>query len=350
MPTATAEPTVAPTEPAAFEPVTVTDMLGREVTITEPVERIAYTHYSTAQALKILDAWDMVVAKDGWTSDTFLYPNINDIPPLTPMGENYNPDLELLLSLDLDLLILEVIPVPGMEELMAALEGKVPVVTVRTYDPETLTESLNTLAALLGKEDEAQVYIAWYTDVMDTLESATAGLTEDEKPRYFYKTGWGDADDIMTFTDEMNVVPFRNRVTGSVNVAADLPSMGGWVQAVDPEWLVTQEIDVLLVLDPVPGAFGFTVDDPAIAEAHWQQIVDLAAFAGSDAVQNGRVYCMADTFFGTPTSTVGFAYMAKLLHPDLFADLDPQALHQEYLTRFLRVDIDLDEQGLFVYP
>ena len=47
---------------------------------------------------------------------------------------------------------------------------------------------------------------------------------------------------------------------------------------------------------------------------------------------------------------LGVGYMAKLLHPDLFVDFDPQAIHQEYLDRFQRIDYDLDEHGIFVYP
>ncbi len=42
--------------------------------------------------------------------------------------------------------------------------------------------------------------------------------------------------------------------------------------------------------------------------------------------------------------------MAKWFYPDLFEDLDPQAIHQEYLTRFQGLDYDLDEYGVFVYP
>jgi len=44
------------------------------------------------------------------------------------------------------------------------------------------------------------------------------------------------------------------------------------------------------------------------------------------------------------------AYMAKWFHPELFEDLDPKAIHQEYLTRFQGLDIDLDKKGVFVYP
>ena len=42
--------------------------------------------------------------------------------------------------------------------------------------------------------------------------------------------------------------------------------------------------------------------------------------------------------------------MAKWFHPDLFKDLDPEAIHQEYLTRFQNLDYDLDKNGVFVYP
>jgi iron complex transport system substrate-binding protein len=52
----------------------------------------------------------------------------------------------------------------------------------------------------------------------------------------------------------------------------------------------------------------------------------------------------------TPRFEVTLAYMAKWLHPELFSDLDPQAIHQEYLTDFLGIDYDLSEHGVFVYP
>ena len=44
------------------------------------------------------------------------------------------------------------------------------------------------------------------------------------------------------------------------------------------------------------------------------------------------------------------AYFAKRSRPDLFKDLDPKAIHQEYLTRFLELDYDLDKHGIFLYP
>jgi iron complex transport system substrate-binding protein len=46
----------------------------------------------------------------------------------------------------------------------------------------------------------------------------------------------------------------------------------------------------------------------------------------------------------------GVAYMAKWLHPEIFQDLDPQEIQQEYLNKFQGIDYDLNKYGAFVYP
>lgn len=43
-------------------------------------------------------------------------------------------------------------------------------------------------------------------------------------------------------------------------------------------------------------------------------------------------------------------YMAKALHPDIFDNLDPKEIHQQYLTEFQGLDYDVSEHGVFVYP
>lgn len=336
---------------ASPETVRLTDFLGREVTITQPVESVAFTHYATAEALKILDAWDLVVARDGYTHDTVTYPNLEEIPVLgPPMANVYEPNLELLYELNPDLLILEVIPMPGMQELIDALEGIIPVLALKTYDPVEMAGSFLALGQVLDREWEASEYVNWCMDTQNALLEKTGGLPDEEKTSMFYKTGWGAVEDLMTFSNDMSYIPTRNRVTGSINIAADLPSQGGWVPAVDPEWLAPQEIDVLVVGDPQPGGYGLMVEDTSGLAAHRSKVMALPVFAEDSAVKNARVYMLADVFFGTPRFIVGFAYLAKWFHPDLFEDLDPRALHQEYYSRFLGADVDLRNKGVFVYP
>ncbi|MEI2761918.1 hypothetical protein [Methanothrix soehngenii] len=68
------------------------------------------------------------------------------------------------------------------------------------------------------------------------------------------------------------------------------------------------------------------------------------------AVETGDVYIMSGLFRNDGSGgLVGTAYMAKLLHPDLFEDLDPEAIQQEYL-KLQDFDFDLDEHGIIIYP
>jgi iron complex transport system substrate-binding protein len=42
--------------------------------------------------------------------------------------------------------------------------------------------------------------------------------------------------------------------------------------------------------------------------------------------------------------------LAKILHPELFSDLDPETIQEEYITRFQGLDYDLSKHGVFVCP
>ena len=331
--------------------ITVTDFLGREVAVEMPVESIAFTHYASAEALKILNAWDMVVARDGYTSDSFIYPDLDELPVLCEaMGSGYEPNMEMLFELDPDLLILEVIPMPGIEELIADLDGIIPVIVVKTYDPEEMFYSIENLGRLLGREAEAAEFTSWVREVQQTLLDKTGGLTDAEKTKMFYKTSYGSAEELMTFSNDMSYVPARDRMSGAINIAADLPSQGGWVPNLDPEWLASQDMEVLVIGDPQPGGYGTLKNDSSNLAAFREKVMALPVFADTTAVKTNRVYMLGDSFFGTPRHIIGFAYLAKWFHPDLFADMEPAVLNQEYFDKFLRVEADVINNGLFVFP
>jgi iron complex transport system substrate-binding protein len=74
-------------------------------------------------------------------------------------------------------------------------------------------------------------------------------------------------------------------------------------------------------------------------------------FADLTAVQNNHVYIIAGDFRNNAMGGVlGAVYLAKTLYPDLYSDLNPQTIHQDYITQFLRLNYNLDEQGVFLYP
>jgi iron complex transport system substrate-binding protein len=139
-------------------------------------------------------------------------------------------------------------------------------------------------------------------------------------------------------------------IAGGINIAADL--VGGWqgvLPKVDPEWVLEQNPDVIIGLSFTGG---YETDDENVMEARYDEVLGTPGFEHINAVKNDRVYVAHYILIYAPGPgyQVGVAYMAKWLHPDLFEDLDPQAVHQDYIDRFQGIDFDVRTQGVFVYP
>ncbi len=325
----------------------IIDGMGRKVTIRQPVTKIAFSHPATAEALKILDAWEMVVGRC-LILDNTVFPNL-DNTRVVMSGQNvYELNFEELYSAGTELFLAVDIPVSGFDEMVSRLEPNIPVVALNFHDASQFIANLEKLGIILGKEKEAEAYIRWFNNIVERITSKTGSVPDKQK--IFVKTGWGNVDDIHTYSDELPGMSERDEITGCINIAAKLPSKGGWVSVVDQEWLATQEIDVLIIMDFIPRGFGLDIDDNSLIRKHRQQVMSLPAFSGSKAVKNDRVYVMPARFYSTPRFIIQYAYLAKWLHPGLFPDLNPEAIHQEYISRFLRLDFDLSQHGVFVYP
>jgi iron complex transport system substrate-binding protein len=81
-----------------------------------------------------------------------------------------------------------------------------------------------------------------------------------------------------------------------------------------------------------------------------EQIMGRPELANVTAVRDGRVYVISNDLYGGAQHFIGVAYLAKWFYPELYEDLNPKSIHQEYLTRFQGLDYDLNEHGVFVYP
>jgi iron complex transport system substrate-binding protein len=77
-------------------------------------------------------------------------------------------------------------------------------------------------------------------------------------------------------------------------------------------------------------------------------IITQPAFEASEAVKNKQVHLIYGDIV-TDSWFISLVYFAKWFHPELFKDLDPEAMHQEYLTRFQGLDFDVRNQGVFAY-
>jgi iron complex transport system substrate-binding protein len=329
--------------------LTLVDSADRIVTVNKPVDRIVVHHPATAEAVKLLRAEDRVVGRSSYLNE-ILFPEIIELPVTSGMG--YEIYYEDVFEVDPDIFLTPKIPIPGFEDLVATLEPEgISVVALNFFGPHTMVENTRKLRYVLNTEEKGEEFIAFYEGVINDITEETAGLSEENKPKVFYKfPGW-TPEALTTFTDHDLGTRYRFAIAGGINIAADLP--GEWIPEVDKEWMIVQNPDVVVAsIQPFldPGSFGYGVDDDSVAEATRDQIMAMDVFADSNAVSEVRVYLHYVDLMITPRFVVGIAYWAKWFHPELFSDLDPQAIHQEYLTDFMRIDYDLDEHGVFVYP
>ena len=147
----------------------------------------------------------------------------------------------------------------------------------------------------------------------------------------------------------MNIVA-RVEYAGGKNIF-DIP-----YGKVDPEAVMERNPDIIVKMAP-GGVTGYHLDpdDTTEIEKVREEIMSRPELRDVAAVKNGRVYVMSQYFapgfgFSGARNFLQIAYQAKWFHPELFEDLDPKAIHQEYLTRFQGLDYDLDTKGVFVYP
>ena len=332
--------------------LTLVDSADRIVTVNKPVERIVFIHPSSADGISILGAHDRVVGREYTIPTPELFPWLSELPCINgPMF--YDIDYELVFELDPDIFLAVKTPMPGHDDVVATLEPEIPVVALNLFEPPTMVENTRKLRYVLNTEEKGEEFIAFYEGVINGITEETAGLSEDEKTRVFLKISGWTHDELTTFTDELPLAKYQMEIAGGINVAADWPSMGGWVLEVDPEAAIDANPDTIVANvrpDLDPGSFGYEVDDTSVAMALRDEYISMDAFATTTAVEEGRVYLYYSDLMATPRFVVGVAYLAKWFHPTLFSDLDPQDIHQQYLADFLRIDYDLDEHGVFAYP
>jgi iron complex transport system substrate-binding protein len=342
------EETPAPETAPVPQTVTIVDGFGREVTVTKPIKTVASGLCMVTELLMVLGVEDRIVGIDRTTAaSTFLFHDLLSLPLVQTAEEHYIIDYERMIEVDPDVFITGVVPVEGFDDIVATLAPEIPVIAISYDTPEQIVASVRLLGEVFDCQEAADEYIAFFQGTMDTITERVAGIEEEGKPKVYYEM-------LPYFTFSKDTPTYHNQIAipGGVNIAADMESAYGMI---DPEWVIEQNPDIIVsmamdysMMGSEAVACGYEVDDYSRMEALRESILKRSELSEVAAIKEGRVYIIRYDL--TVTSCIGFAYMAKWLHPELFEDLDPRAIHQEWLTHFMGIDYDLDEHGVFFYP
>jgi len=315
--------------------LTIVDCDGEIVTVHRPINKVVAIADPTVEALRILDAKDTIVAIDEMTRrdvPSFLA----ELIELPSVGERPEPDVETIIELEADLVILGPRQWHG-KDLESKLAGtNIDVARLWLANSDVVLSEIFILGYLLGEVDRAEEYREWHDKTIGEIEEKISAIPEDELPKVFW-----DRPGKTTCGGESSYQRTLG-VAGGNNIAFDLEKY----PEVDPEWVLQENPDVVLGLSFTGG---YESDNLTALSTRYDEIIGTPGFDNLNAVKNGKVFVTHYIIHCNPGYPVGAAYLAKWLHPELFPELDPQAIHQEYLNEFQGIDFDVKEQGAFVY-
>lgn len=339
------------------ETLTILDGNSKPVTVRLPVERAIVEHLDNSEMMMILKRTDKVIGVDlAMSKSEKEFPELVKKASVSGFSPVKDPDYEHALSLTPDLLLTFS---NNTAEKEAKMPG-VPVVFAGLYYPDLInpeessfTDAVHKLGYIMNARSEALEYIDWHIAKIDEIKSVSMNMSDAEKPSVLIASLPKEGDKSLFTYARIDTLSQMVTLAGGRSIAEDLPAYlkSSYRIEVDPEWAIEMDPDymifITIVLTP---PIGYDSDNITGISQALQAFKSRPEYRNLSAVKNNRVYIINGNLRNDATKgLIGAAYLAKIFHPDEIA-LDPEELHQEYLERFLGLDYDLDQHGVFIYP
>ena len=333
--------TEAPAEPAE---ITVTDLIGREVTVTPgSYQRVVcvgagalrmYSYIGDAALLAgVEDIDNTTVSERPMMFDSVARPYVlaygdvyNTLPSCGvggPMAQT--AEAEKILSCDPDIVISEYEDVDKATALEEQLG--VPVITLKAGSKGVFDDafygSMELLGKVFGQEEKAATLVKYVQDEAAAISAIVADIPEEDKPSVYVcgLGNWGTTDHLMTAE---NYVSFQ--IAGVKNVVSGLGLQG--VGPIEEEKFVElgEQMDIIIM------------DAAAVKNIKPLYAEDNTMFDTCKAWQDGEVYLeMAYNAYYTnfEIALINTWFIAKTVYPQQFADIDLTAKANEVTKMFL---------------
>ena len=307
--------------------ITIVDSADRIVTVKKPVRRAITLGGYDAELMYMLGEQDKIVGIANWMAKKTYYKEcIPELTELPTVGAGADIDYEAVLALNPDL-------VTTWHYYVEEIDEHLPdVITVAGFDfftPEIMREEMVKFGYIFNKKDGAKSYFDDFHDkYIDLIKARTEGISEEERPKV-YKEWYSAAYYIFPSPGLQQ----RIDVAGGKLMFAEL-EVTKYLIEVNPEDVVARNPGIIIKDASSLGPHtGYDIDDPEKPKPLRDEIMSRPELAAVEAVKNGRVYILHNGIQSGLTYPIGIAYMAKWFQPELFEDLDPETVHQEYLDR-----------------
>ena len=282
-------------------PVSLTDDLGRAVTLARPPQRIVSLAPSNTEILFAIGAGPQVV---GVTDFCDYPPEARRLPRVGGMVPG-SLSVERVVSLRPDL----VLSVGRLQQpVIDALQRLgIPVFALDPASLEDVYENLRRVGRLTGHPDGAEAVVRTMQQRVDAVRRLVADIPPQRRVRVFYEV-W---DNPLMTAGPGSFIGQLIELAGGINVFRDVQQ--DWPQ-VSLEELVRRDPDV--ILGPATHGSGLALEQLR-RRPGWQNL---------RAVRTGRVYVVEDDLISRPGPRLveGLERVARALYPERFAAPVPE--------------------------
>lgn len=294
-------------------PVTVTDALGREVTVAQKPEKLVSGYYITTSLLISLGLSDKLVGVEAKADTRSIYalsaPGILELPSV---GTAKEFDLEGCAALSPDLVI---VPAKLKDSIPAMEELGLTVVAVNPEDQDLLFDTIDLIGTATDTVSQGETLKQYITDSLTELDTA---LVDADTPSVYLA---GNSSLLQTAGLQMYQNSMIENAYGS-NAAYDI-SDTYWAE-VSYEQLLSWNPDCIVLASD--------------AEYTTDSVLQDASLADCTAVKENQIYQIPGDIEALdspiPGSFLGSIYLASVLHPDLVTADDFADATKEFYETF----------------
>lgn len=332
---------------AHAQPVEVTDIVGRTVRLDQPATRIVLGEGRHLAVLGMIHP-DPVSLVAGWRQDKPLdpatlaayrsaFPAIDSIVSVGQGGRELS--LENIIALDPDVVILTLYDAEdaGTKVVLDRLaEVGIPVVFIDffSHPMRNTLPSMRILGGLLDRRQAVEAFARFYDERLARIRDRLERVGAARQDVFFHAHASGTS---CCHTAGRGVFDDFITAAGGNNIArALLPGVSGEVSL---EFLIGADPDFYVATGGAHmAATGGLVLGPGVdASGAAKSIAALHGGRGISelsAVREGRAFGVWHLFNDSPIHIALIELLAKRFHPDLFADLDPEATLEALFTQF----------------
>lgn len=310
---------------------TITDMDGRTLTIPTTLNHVLTTYPPTSNLVYMLAPEKLMGLQTSASKNKYMKDEYKNLPVVGGWYGGLTANYETFMSMNPDAIFEGFTRTGNYQETIDERQKNLnpyPLIEVAdSTDVNNYTPSVKFMGEILGGDakTKADELNSFYTSVYNKVKDKAQTIPQDKRKKVYYAEG---VDGLKTEPDNSHIQLVN--LCGGINVASKVAAKGGMGETpVNIEDIISWNPDVIIVREPK--FYSEIYSDP-----NWQKI---------KAVQDKQVYLAPSDplgWFDRPpcvNTVIGIPWVAKVLYPDEFKDLDLTALTKEFYSKFYHYDL-----------